>query len=64
MRKDLRFTVDNPEDLVMCRKIYSEFQSQAPKIKIKDIINYLDIESTQYEGDDREPWTSLLKKLK
>ena len=31
---------------------------------IKNIMNYLDIESTQYEGDDREPWTSLLKKLK
>ncbi len=42
IRKDLRLTVDNPEDLVICRKIYSEFKSQAPKIKIEDIISYLD----------------------
>lgn len=41
-RKDLRLTVDNPEDLVICRKIYNYFKSQAPKIKVEDIIRYLD----------------------
>lgn len=31
-RKDLRLTIDNPEDLVICRKIYNEFKNQAPQI--------------------------------
>lgn len=42
IRKDLRLTVDNPEDLVLCRKIYKEFEFQAPRIKIEDIIIFLD----------------------
>lgn len=42
IREDLRLTVDNPEDLVLCRAIYKEFESQAPTIKIDDIIQYLD----------------------
>ena len=41
-RKDLRLTVDNPEDLVICRKIYNEFKNQAPQISLEDIIDYLD----------------------
>lgn len=41
-RKDLRLTVDNPEDLVICRKIYNEFKSQAPRIRIEEVIKYLD----------------------
>ena len=41
-RKDLRLTVDNPEDLVICRKIYNEFKNQAPQISLEDIIEYLD----------------------
>jgi spore coat polysaccharide biosynthesis protein SpsF len=41
-RKDLRLTVDNPEDLVICRKIYNEFKDQAPQINLEDIIIYLD----------------------
>ena len=41
-RKDLRLTVDNPEDLVICRKIYNEFKNQAPQINLEDIIAYLD----------------------
>ena len=42
IRKDLRLTVDNPEDLIICRKIYKKFKSQAPNIKIDDIISFLD----------------------
>ncbi len=42
-RKDLRLTVDNPEDLVICRKIYEEFKSQAPRIRIEEVIEYLDM---------------------
>ena len=41
-RKDLRLTVDNPEDLFICRKIYNEFKNQAPQINLEDIISYLD----------------------
>ena len=42
-RQDLRLTVDNPEDLVICRKIYKEFKSQAPRIRIEEVIEYLDM---------------------
>ena len=41
-RKDLRLTVDNPEDLVVCRRIYEEFSNQAPLINLEDIILFLD----------------------
>lgn len=42
MRADLRLTVDNPEDLVVCRHIFKEFQDLAPNIPLKKIISYLD----------------------
>lgn len=41
-RKDLRLTVDNPEDLVICRKIYEKFRNNVPKIKVEEIIIFLD----------------------
>lgn len=41
-RKDLRLTVDNPEDLVICRKIYAEFIQKAPHIDLEDIVSFLD----------------------
>ncbi len=42
MRKDLRLTVDYPEDLVLCRKIYKIFKKDAPKFNLFKIIKYLD----------------------
>tara|TARA_B100000945_G_C20412278_1_gene613232 strand:+ start:1459 stop:2211 length:753 start_codon:yes stop_codon:yes gene_type:complete len=42
IRKDLRLTVDNPEDLIVCRKLYKKFEHQAPKFNIEDLIEYLD----------------------
>lgn len=42
VRKDLRLTVDNPEDLVICRAIYGMFRQQAPRIKVADIVKFLD----------------------
>lgn len=42
IRKDLRLTVDNPEDLVVCRTVYSRFKEFAPKIPIQEIIKFLD----------------------
>ena len=31
-RRDLRLTVDNPEDLVVCRAVYNNFFDEAPMI--------------------------------
>jgi len=42
IRKDLRLTVDNPEDLIVCRRLYKEFENQAPRFNIEDLIEYLD----------------------
>ena len=41
-RLDLRFTVDNPEDLVLCRKIYSDLMDGDFHMPIEDIINWAD----------------------
>lgn len=41
-RTDLRLTVDYPEDLVLCRAIYSHFKEKAPKIPLGEIITFLD----------------------
>ena len=42
VRKDLRLTVDNPEDLVVCRKLYTEFKHLAPRIPVLELIKFLD----------------------
>lgn len=42
IRKDIRLTVDYPEDLVVCRAVYRAFQSQAPRISVSEIVKYLD----------------------
>ena len=42
VRKDLRLTVDNPEDLVVCRKLYSEFKHYSPRIPVLELVKYLD----------------------
>lgn len=41
-RKDIRLTVDYPEDLVVCRAAYTALQEQAPRIRVMDIVGYLD----------------------
>lgn len=41
-RKDIRLTIDNPEDLIVCRAVYGHFKSQAPLIPVGEIIAYLD----------------------
>jgi spore coat polysaccharide biosynthesis protein SpsF len=41
-RKDLRLTVDNPEDLVVCRTLFRTFKEDAPRFSIKKMIDYLD----------------------
>lgn len=42
IREDLRLTVDNPEDLVVCRIVYGEFKTLAPRIPVSDIIRFLE----------------------
>ena len=42
-RKDLRLTVDNPEDLILCKAIYKNFIDLAPKIPLDKIIEFLDM---------------------
>ena len=42
-RKDLRLTVDNPEDLIVCKEIYKKFKDK--EIKLNKIIKFLDKKS-------------------
>lgn len=42
VRKDLRLTVDNPEDLAVCRIVYGAFKTQAPRIPVKEVVQFLD----------------------
>lgn len=41
-RNDLRLTIDYPEDLVLCRRIYEEFRALAPRIPLAAICTWLD----------------------
>jgi len=45
-RKDLRLTVDNPEDLTVCRILYKNFKSDAPRFSIQKMVEYLDSHQT------------------
>ena len=42
LKSEYRLTVDNPEDLILCRNIYKKFKKQSPNISLKKIVNYLD----------------------
>lgn len=42
IRKDLRLTVDNPEDLVVCRAVYDKFKHKAPMIPLIEVVRFLD----------------------
>ncbi len=42
VRRDLRLTVDNPEDLAVCRIVYNQFSEQAPMISVLDVVEFLD----------------------
>jgi spore coat polysaccharide biosynthesis protein SpsF len=41
-RMDLRLTVDYPEDLVVCRRVYAALKAHAPRISLDQIIPFLD----------------------
>lgn len=42
IRRDLRLTIDNPEDLALCRNVYNKFKSLAPRVPVQEIVKYLD----------------------
>lgn len=42
VRKDLRLTVDNPEDLAVCRIVYGAFKELAPRIPVTEVVKFLD----------------------
>jgi spore coat polysaccharide biosynthesis protein SpsF len=42
VRKDLRLTVDNPEDLAVCRMVFAAFKDRAPRIPVPEIVKFLD----------------------
>jgi spore coat polysaccharide biosynthesis protein SpsF len=46
-RPDLRLTVDYPEDLVLCRNIWSALKEHGPRIPIGDIVQWLDANPTK-----------------
>jgi spore coat polysaccharide biosynthesis protein SpsF len=41
-RPDLRLTIDYPEDLVLCRRVYARLRARAPRIPLEQIIAVLD----------------------
>ena len=41
-RLDLRLTVDQPEDLILCRNVYTDLKECSPNIPSDKIITYLD----------------------
>ena len=54
-RKDLRLTVDNPEDLVVCKAVYKNFIDLAPRVPLHKIISFLDMNAQLVELT--EPFT-------
>lgn len=64
-RLDLRLTVDYPEDLILCRKIYEALKSDAPHIPVKKIIEWIDLNPSVHqlveEFVDQTPiWASVV----
>lgn len=55
IRKDLRLTVDNPEDLAVCRILYNIFKAQAPMFSLDEMVVCLD--KNQYLKDLIAPFT-------
>jgi spore coat polysaccharide biosynthesis protein SpsF (cytidylyltransferase family) len=39
---DVRLTIDYPEDLVVCRRIYERFKAEAPRIPLAEIVEFWD----------------------
>jgi spore coat polysaccharide biosynthesis protein SpsF len=44
-RLDLRLTIDYPEDLIVCRRVYAALRSHAPRIPLSEIVAVLDADA-------------------
>lgn len=42
IRKNIRLTVDYPEDLIVCRAVYSGFSSRSPRIPLGEVVDFLE----------------------
>ena len=42
VRHDLRLTVDNPEDRVVCRAVFKRFSHYAPLVPLPEVVTFLD----------------------
>jgi len=42
IRKELRLTVDFPEDLIVCRAVYEKFKKYAPMIPLLEAVRFID----------------------
>jgi len=42
IRRDIRLTVDYPEDLIICRAVYEKFKYSAPNIPLLEVVDYID----------------------
>jgi spore coat polysaccharide biosynthesis protein SpsF len=63
-RKDLRLTVDNPEDLVLCRAVHRRLARDGAPIPLREIIRFLDhhpelTESVRPFVDERPTWLGV-----
>ena len=41
-RFEIRLTVDNPEDLILCRQVYQALYDNNPHIPVQAILNWID----------------------
>jgi spore coat polysaccharide biosynthesis protein SpsF len=41
-RLDLRLTIDYPEDLALCRRVYQQLRDEAPRLALPHIVDVLD----------------------
>lgn len=41
-RQDIRLTIDNPEDLILCTEVYKHLKHKAPRFPLGEIIEFVD----------------------
>lgn len=66
-RLDLRLTVDYPEDLVLCRKVFDATSHFAPHIPLADIVGFVDQHPELHSlvapfVDPTPTWTPVLRR--
>jgi spore coat polysaccharide biosynthesis protein SpsF len=66
-RMDLRLTVDNPEDLILCRAVHRALARDGIPIALHDIIDYLDarpglVEPVRAFVDEQPIWLDVVQR--